>query len=172
VPTSGPSQQQHPRPSQGQQQHSQAQQALHNQQYANKPAPPLPVNYDPHGGRRLSPQMQPPANYGYNTTGSPPPGHGVGSPPPSSYGRPPPVQTRPPQQAISRPPPSPAPPNGADPTLWPLFKAVDKDGMEFSNVHLRYLLMILQAADSSRNENSVQRSLTVTGHPSILTRSV
>jgi Ca2+-binding EF-hand superfamily protein len=29
---------------------------------------------------------------------------------------------------MSRPPASPAPPSGADPALWPLFKAVDKDG--------------------------------------------
>lgn len=54
--------------------------------------------------------MQPPANYGYGTT----------SPPPGSYGG----RGGP----ISRPPPTPAPPAGADPALWPLFKAVDKDG--------------------------------------------
>ncbi|KAH8602604.1 hypothetical protein B0O99DRAFT_679597 [Bisporella sp. PMI_857] len=108
-----------------QQYHSPAQQAAYQQQYGNRPAPPLP-NQDPYGGRRLSPQMQPPANYGYSS-GSPPPGHGIGSPPPGSYGRPPPAAQNRPQQ-MSRPPPSPAPPNGADPALWPLFKAVDKDG--------------------------------------------
>ncbi|KAG9242397.1 calcium binding modulator protein-like protein [Calycina marina] len=139
VPVSAPApsqQQQHPRPNQHPH-HSQAQVATHDRQYGNKPSAPLPGSIDPHSGRRLSPQMQPPANYGYNSSDTPPPHHGVGSPPPSSYGRPPPAQNRPPQQAMSRPPPSPAPPspappspappNGADPTLWPLFKAVDKD---------------------------------------------
>lgn len=47
-------------------------------------------------------------------------------PPPTGGPRPNPVQNRPPP--ISRPPPSPAPnEGGADPTLLPLFRAVDKD---------------------------------------------
>ncbi|KAI2614425.1 EF-hand [Hypoxylon fragiforme] len=49
------------------------------------------------------------------------------SPPPTTSGPRPVAQTRPP--ASSRPPPSPGPPEGgADPTLLPLFRAVDKDG--------------------------------------------
>jgi len=109
--------------------HTQAQQALHRQQYEQKPPPPLPrqeahQDYHSGGGRRLSPQMQPLGNYGYGGSSSPPLNQGFSSPPPGSYGgagrgRPPPT---------SRAPPSPAPPAGADPALWPLFKAVDKDG--------------------------------------------
>ncbi|KAH8648965.1 hypothetical protein BGZ60DRAFT_422699 [Tricladium varicosporioides] len=112
-----------------------AQQAAYNQSY-NKPPPPLPrpdqhrpdPRYDqrPSGGKRLSPQMQPPANYGYGAS-PPSSSHGYTSPPPGAYNsRPPQNNQRPPP--LSRPPPSPAPPNGADPALWPLFKAVDKDG--------------------------------------------
>lgn len=108
--------------------HSQAQQAIHTQQYGQKPPPPLPrqeahQDYHSGGGRRLSPQMQPQGNYGYGGSSSPPPIHGYGSPPPGSYGA-----GRGRAQQMSRPPPTPAPPAGADPTLWPLFKAVDKDG--------------------------------------------
>ncbi|TEY40699.1 hypothetical protein BOTCAL_0427g00120 [Botryotinia calthae] len=105
--------------------HSQAQQAMHGAQYENRPPPSLPQTVNPIGrrpsdGRRLSPQMHPPGNYGAS-----PPGRGYASPPPGQFqaGRIAP-QTRPMQQ--SRPPPSPAPP-GADPHLWPLFQAVDKD---------------------------------------------
>jgi len=103
---------------------NQAQQFPYEKQYANKPAPPLPNQSQAHqGGQRLSPQMHPPANYGHS---SPPPNHGFTSPPPGAHAqRPQPVQNRP--QPSSRPPPSPAP-TGSDPTLWPLFKAVDKKG--------------------------------------------
>jgi len=67
-----------------------------------KPAPPIP------------PQARPQANYGQP------------SPPPTG-GQRPPAQTRP--AAHTRPPPSPGPDgSGADPTLLPLFRAVDKDG--------------------------------------------
>ncbi len=113
--------------------HNQAQQAIHAQQYANKPPPPLPRQEA--DNRRPSPQMQPPANYNY---GSSPPQSNFMAPPPLNYGqsRPPPVQNRPAQ--MSRPPPSPAPPNGADPALWPLFKAVDKDGNSTYKPHCRY----------------------------------
>jgi len=42
----------------------------------------------------------------------------------------------------SRPPPTPAPPQGADPTLYPLFKAVDKDGSgQLSEKELRAALV-------------------------------
>ncbi|KAK2010137.1 EF-hand [Colletotrichum eremochloae] len=54
--------------------------------------------------------------------------YGVSSPPPTGGPRPT-AQHRPPPN--SRPPPSPAPDasaDGADPTLLPLFRAVDKDG--------------------------------------------
>lgn len=48
------------------------------------------------------------------------------SPPPTGGPRPPVQQNRPPP--VSRPPPSPAPPEtGGDPTLLPLFRAVDKN---------------------------------------------
>lgn len=112
-------------PMQSQQVHSQAQQAAHSQQYS-KPAPPLPMD------RRNSPQTQPPANYGYGA--SPPSSHGYNSPPPGSYGARPQSGQGGRQQPMSRPPPSPAPPNGADPALWPLFKAVDKDGRSESHL--------------------------------------
>ncbi|TGO17759.1 hypothetical protein BTUL_0015g00950 [Botrytis tulipae] len=105
--------------------HSQAQQAMHGAQYENRPPPSLPQTINPNGhrpsdARRLSPQMHPPGNYGAS-----PPGRGYASPPPGQFqpGRVAP-QARPAQQ--SRPPPTPAPP-GADPQLWPLFQAVDKD---------------------------------------------
>ncbi|KAK6843491.1 hypothetical protein PG987_004351 [Apiospora arundinis] len=48
------------------------------------------------------------------------------SPPPMASGPRPTAHNRPP--ASSRPPPSPVPSDGADPTLLPLFRAVDKDG--------------------------------------------
>lgn len=43
---------------------------------------------------------------------------------------------------VNRPPPTPAPPQGADPTLYPLFKAVDKDGSgQLSEKELRAALV-------------------------------
>ena len=68
---------------------------------------------------------------------SPPPGNQFQSPPPGGFQSPPPpggqfqggFGQRPP---VSRPPPTPAPMQGADPTLFPLFKAVDKDGVYLS----------------------------------------
>lgn len=67
---------------------------------------------------------------GHGSYGSPQQNnYGFTSPPPQNYGRPAPVQNRP--APMSRPPPSPAPPNGADPALWPLFKAVDKNSTSF-----------------------------------------
>ncbi|KAJ9130632.1 EF-hand [Pleurostoma richardsiae] len=87
--------------------------------YETKPPPPRPGQLphrpsDPRGdGRRLSPSQSP---HVYGAT-SPPP---TGGPRPLAQTRGPPV---------SRPPPSPAPTDGgADPTLLPLFRAVDKDG--------------------------------------------
>lgn len=94
--------------------------------YENKPMPPRPQEgyARPHAGSagRLSP------NPGGHPTGGPRQGtpSGVMSPPPT--GGPKPMHhNRPPPN--SRPPPSPAPTEGgADPTLLPLFRAVDKDG--------------------------------------------
>ncbi|TAQ90487.1 hypothetical protein B7494_g1153 [Chlorociboria aeruginascens] len=135
-----------PAPSQGfaqPPQHSLAQQATYNQQYGNRPPPPLPKTSpqppDPYSSGRPSPQMQPPANYGYGT--SPPNPHRYSSPPvPTNYSGPQNVQDRP--QATSRPPPSPAPASGADPALFPLFKAVDKDGSgQLSEKELRAALV-------------------------------
>ncbi|KAK4226918.1 putative programmed cell death protein 6 [Podospora fimiseda] len=93
--------------------------------YENKPPPPRPIEhrttydsrYDSHHDR-LSPRH----------TGPPPPErYGMSPPPTASSSHRPVQQTRPP--ASSRPPPSPAPRDGAaDPTLLPLFRAVDKDG--------------------------------------------
>ncbi|KAA8570303.1 hypothetical protein MFRU_005g03870 [Monilinia fructicola] len=102
--------------------HSQAQQAMYNAQYEKRPSPVQTAHPNDRrpDGRRLSPQMHPPANYGVS-----PPNRGYASPPPGQFqaGRVAP-QTRPAQ--FSRPTHSPAPP-GADPQLWPLFQAVDKD---------------------------------------------
>ncbi|KXH66899.1 hypothetical protein CSAL01_03676 [Colletotrichum salicis] len=80
--------------------------------YENK-LPPVPRDdyHRPNDHRRPSPNM-----------------YGVSSPPPTGNPRPN-AQPRPPPN--SRPPPSPAPDmsaDGADPTLLPLFRAVDKDG--------------------------------------------
>ncbi|OWP06988.1 hypothetical protein B2J93_7722 [Marssonina coronariae] len=110
------------------------QQQQHQQQTQyTKPAPPLPADH-----RRSSSGMQS-SKYGYGAPqhqqGTPQhqqqqQNYGYASPPPgSNYGngpRPAPAQNRPPP--ASRPPQSPAPSNGADPAMWPLFKAVDKDG--------------------------------------------
>lgn len=75
---------------------------------------------------RYDSRPDPRADQRYNDYGSPPPqnyGYGRGGPPPhQSHGRPP---------VSNRPPPTPAPPRDANDrdALWPLFKAVDKDGM-------------------------------------------
>jgi len=130
--------------------HPQAQQAVYSQQYGQKPPPPLPTQQNYHSGQP-SPKMQPPANYGYGGSTSPPPHHGVGSPPPGAYGV---GRGRP--LSASRPPPSPAPPAGADPTLWPLFKAVDKDGTASHALSYIVSLMLLQVRANSPRENWAQ----------------
>ncbi|KAK4117348.1 EF-hand [Canariomyces notabilis] len=91
--------------------------------YENKPPPPRPLehrsNSERHAaqqpGGRLSPRQPPPPDrYGM-------------SPPPTATTARPAHHNLPP--ASSRPPPSPSPRDGsADPTLLPLFRAVDKDG--------------------------------------------
>ncbi|KAI0483079.1 EF-hand [Xylariaceae sp. FL0804] len=102
--------------------------------YENKPPPPLPSPSSNSAARRQgqdpSGRLNPGGAYG---TGSPrppqQPQHSPMSPPPPASGpRPTGAHGRPPP--VSRPPPSPAPQEGgnADPTLLPLFRAVDKDG--------------------------------------------
>ncbi|KAK3299057.1 uncharacterized protein B0H64DRAFT_371454 [Chaetomium fimeti] len=90
--------------------------------YESKPPPPRPLEHrgsgDPYGSHpqgRLSPrQTAPPERFGM-------------SPPPTAGGSRPIHHNLPPTS--SRPPPSPAPRDStADPTLLPLFRAVDKDG--------------------------------------------
>ncbi|KAL0936503.1 uncharacterized protein CTRU02_208718 [Colletotrichum truncatum] len=85
--------------------------------YESKPPPPVPRDDyrrpDPRDDRRPSPNAI----------------YGATSPPPTGGPRPTAMHNRPPPS--SRPPPSPAPDtmaDGADPTLLPLFRAVDKDG--------------------------------------------
>ncbi|KAL2142603.1 hypothetical protein VTI28DRAFT_994 [Corynascus sepedonium] len=90
--------------------------------YETKPPPPRPAEhrssgdqYGSHHQGRLSPRQQaPPDRYGM-------------SPPPSAGGGRPVHHNLPPTN--SKPPPSPTPrDSSADPTLLPLFRAVDKDG--------------------------------------------
>lgn len=62
--------------------------------------------------------------------------YGHMSPPPNTSGARPQAHNRP--VAQSRPPPSPAlDGNGSDPSLLPLFRAVDKDGKFFCYAHFR-----------------------------------
>lgn len=95
--------------------------------YERKPPPPLPRDQYAHHPPQPHPQAQaarqqhhPANNYGH-------------SPPPTTSQQRPPVQNHP--APSSRPPPSPAPGSdssgNADPTLLPLFRAVDKDGAHF-----------------------------------------
>jgi len=121
----------------------------------------LPIHAEPEqaaqilaGGQQKRPQHPPqqsqsppvygrPMNTGYNQhTGTP---HGyLQNPPPHQSFSPPPVQGygQPQRPLSSRPPPTPAPPQGVDPTLFPLFKAVDKDGSgQLSEKELRAALV-------------------------------
>ncbi|KAI1806460.1 EF-hand [Daldinia bambusicola] len=80
-----------------------------------------PTGYAPSGGYSTSPSHSNSFDHGYRpnlqSTMSPPPT--ATGPRPTAHNRPPPT---------SRPPPSPTPQDGsADPTLLPLFKAVDKN---------------------------------------------
>jgi len=127
--------------------------------YRPQPNPDaLPIHAEPEqaaqllsgGGQaqRAPPQQQapqgyarPPMNQGYNQHNphgfqqSPPPQHTFSPPPQQGFGQP----QRP---GSSRPPPTPAPPQGVDPTLFPLFKAVDKDGSgQLSEKELRAALV-------------------------------
>ncbi|KAI8624644.1 EF-hand [Xylariaceae sp. FL1651] len=93
--------------------------------YQSKPQPPVPgpSRHETYPSRRQEPSHLNPSNYG-----SPAPmSHSPMSPPPQASGPRPKAHNRPPTS--NRPPPSPAPQDGAsDPTLLPLFRAVDKDG--------------------------------------------
>ncbi|KAF8544274.1 hypothetical protein BDD12DRAFT_922454 [Trichophaea hybrida] len=106
---------------------------LPNQGGYGKPMSPRPDAYAQQHQQRPPQQHQGYCGGGY---GQPPP-HNAYASPPTQHGfgqRPPPV---------SRPPPTPAPPavNG-DPTLYPLFKAVDKDGSgQLSEKELRAALV-------------------------------
>ncbi|KAL7629212.1 hypothetical protein AAE478_000732 [Parahypoxylon ruwenzoriense] len=111
--------------------------------YETKPPPPVPsTRHDSLPPRRTDPGRLTPTGYSATSPHSPnysnshsnsyDYGHRTSprstmSPPPVAAGPRPVAQTRPP--ASSRPPPSPSPQEGsADPTLLPLFRAVDKDG--------------------------------------------
>ncbi|KAH8675497.1 hypothetical protein BX600DRAFT_507734 [Xylariales sp. PMI_506] len=91
--------------------------------YETKPPPPVPQSATvPHSAHRNSDprRLSPSGQYHH-------PGQSVMSPPPQATGPRPTAHSRP--VATSRPPPSPAPQErGGDPTLLPLFKAVDKAG--------------------------------------------
>ncbi|KAF4627363.1 hypothetical protein G7Y89_g10794 [Cudoniella acicularis] len=139
-----------PRPEQRQSDHRQSDHRQPDQRHSDQRYSDQRPSDNYPGGRRLSPQTQPPSKYGHSSSSSgsnhgyaspPPSNHGYTSPPPGAYNsRPPQAQARPPH--VSRPPPSPAPPNGADPALWPLFKAVDKDGSgQLSEKELRSALV-------------------------------
>ncbi|KAK1764610.1 EF-hand [Phialemonium atrogriseum] len=95
------------------------QQQQQQQQY-HRPAPQDP--YAGADGRRLSPRHPPPGGGGGD------PRYAM-SPPPSATGPRPVAATQNRQPVVSRPPPSPGPLDSvADPTLLPLFRAVDKEG--------------------------------------------
>lgn len=92
--------------------------------YQSKPQPPVPGSSasrnDKYPSRRHDSGQRYPSHHGSmsNAPMSPPPQ--PTHPRPSAHNRPP---------ASNRPPPSPAPQDGgAEPTLLPLFRAVDKDG--------------------------------------------
>ncbi|KAI2640653.1 EF-hand [Hypomontagnella submonticulosa] len=109
--------------------------------YESKPPPPVPgTRHDSLPPRRADPGRLTPTSYGPGPSGySSNSGHSHSydnyrpnpdssmSPPPTASGPRPTTHNRPPP--ASRPPPSPGPQDGAaDPTLLPLFRAVDKDG--------------------------------------------
>ncbi|KAI2629607.1 EF-hand [Hypoxylon sp. NC1633] len=113
--------------------------------YDSKPQPPVPgTRHDSLPPRRADQGRLTPTGYGSNSSPHPssysnnshsnsydynhkPKPHSPMSPPPTTSGPRPTTHNRPP--AVSRPPPSPGPQEGAaDPTLLPLFRAVDKDG--------------------------------------------
>lgn len=90
--------------------------------YESKPPPPLP-QHQQHQQNARPHQNSDPRRLQANSYGHP--ASSPMSPPPQAQGPRPTTHNRPP--AASRPPPSPAPQDGTDPTLLPLFRAVDKD---------------------------------------------
>lgn len=104
--------------------------------YENRPPPARPTGNPSYGnqGKPMSPhpdyrqQQQQQQHQNFNQGPPRPHQQQFQSPPPGAYSSPPPGQygQRPPP--VSRPPPTPAPGPGVDPALFPLFKAVDKDG--------------------------------------------
>ncbi|GAP86011.2 putative ef-hand protein [Rosellinia necatrix] len=93
--------------------------------YQSKPPPPVPgpSRHDSYPDRRYEPSHRTSSHHG---SMSHPVSHSM-SPPPQATAPRPLAHNRPP--ASNRPPPSPAPQEGgADPSLRPLFRAVDKDG--------------------------------------------
>ncbi|PFH56536.1 hypothetical protein XA68_16358 [Ophiocordyceps unilateralis] len=95
----------------------------------NPDALPRFAEPDTHPGRSSSPKTSSSSQSRYESKPPPPvPSYAMTSPPPSS-GRAA-THGRPQQQTASRRPPSPTADgsSGADPTLLPLFRAVDKDG--------------------------------------------
>lgn len=150
--------------------------------YDSKPPPPRPTELahrpsdhrTASGGGRLSPGHPPPGQGGRQQPVDP---RYAMSPPPTATGpRPSGHGSRP--APISKPPPSPGPTDGAaDPTLLPLFRAVDKDGQFLFNMFLltrgeladklaNYTLPKTQAQASSPRRNSPPPSSTATGRPS------
>ncbi|TFB05671.1 Programmed cell death protein 6 [Trichoderma ghanense] len=123
---------QHPPPPQQQYQHPPPQQPQYQQHPQHSSPRPDQHQYD-HPPRRDTaghPQGQPRYDQQRHDTRSPihhPGAYGLGSPPPVASAQRPAAQHHP--AATSRPPPSPSNDTaGADPTLLPLFRAVDKDG--------------------------------------------
>ncbi|TGJ85228.1 hypothetical protein E0Z10_g3564 [Xylaria hypoxylon] len=90
--------------------------------YQSKPPPPVPgpSRHETYPNRRQDSGYRNQSNYN-------PMSHSSMSPPPQATGPRPAALTRP--AASNRPPPSPVPQDStADPSLLPLFRAVDKDG--------------------------------------------
>ncbi|OAQ72340.1 EF-hand protein [Pochonia chlamydosporia 170] len=124
--------------------------------YEKKPPPPAPRdNYPP-------PHPQPTHSQTFHSGGGGGGGGGSGAPRPA-----PQPQSRPPPQQQHHPPPSPAPDaTGADPTLLPLFRAVDKDGTgqlsekelsaalvngDWTSFDIQTVRMMIRMFDSDRN---------------------
>ncbi|KAL9123861.1 MAG: hypothetical protein Q9217_006750, partial [Psora testacea] len=108
--------------------------------YQKKPQPPLPFQSQPYQApplRRNSPHISSNnASYGFNPSSPPPQNHGFGPPPHGNH-----VGLSP----QSRPPGTPAPSSSndsVDPSLFPLFKAVDRNGTgQLSERELRNALV-------------------------------
>ncbi|KAI0417454.1 EF-hand [Xylaria grammica] len=97
------------------------------QHYQSKPPPTVPGSsrHDTYPSRRHDPGYRTQSPYSPSTHGSM--SHSSMSPPPQATGPRPAALNRP--AAANRPPPSPAPQEeGGDPSLLPLFRAVDKNG--------------------------------------------